>query len=110
VEYDLGFPRRRVIPDFRVLVVAPGKRGDVWTYVTVGCWAAAVDGVEFAMTSSRRDDSVIAALASAAWRYASRGGAGDHPLVAEFDVPGGRCRLVRLDHEVDQPGRADDRA
>ena len=92
------------MPDFRVLVVGPGPRGDAWTYVTVGCGAAA-DGAEFAMTSSRRDDSVIGVLAAAAWRHASRGDLGDQVVLAEF----GGCRLLRLDHEVDQPGRADDR-
>lgn len=88
-----------------MLVVAPGPRGNLWTYVTAGCRRAG-DGVEFVTTSARRDDSIIGRLASAAWRHASSGGAAEQLPPAGFEVPG--VRLLRLDDEIHQPGRADD--
>jgi hypothetical protein len=72
--YDLGFSRRRRVPDFRILVVTPGPRSSNWTYVTVGCWSAFnVDGhgIEFVMTSKKRETTVIDLIAMVAYYHAS---------------------------------------
>lgn len=119
VEHDLGFPRRRRIPGFRVLVVQPGSRLSVWTYVTVGC-SAAVNQIEFVMASKRREEQVIPLLARVAYYHATHelalgrslpigrpwlpGSARDHLLVAEPSLYGpdlefcadGRTRLLWL--------------
>jgi hypothetical protein len=108
VEHDLGFPRRRRIPGFRVLVVAPGPRLNRWTYVTVGCWFLP-HHVEFVMDSPRRKDSIIALLGRVAYHHATHeldvgGLPGAHLLVAELSQPGlencptpdGHIRLLRV--------------
>jgi hypothetical protein len=74
VEYDLGFGRRRAVPDLHVVVVGPGPRGRAWVYVTAGCWSAVnLDGhgIEFVMTSSRREPAVIHLMAMVAFYHAS---------------------------------------
>ncbi|MGX6604732.1 suppressor of fused domain protein [Micromonosporaceae bacterium Da 78-11] len=125
VPYDLGFTRRRRVPEFRMLVVGPGPRGDFWTYITLGCWSAVHrdgQGIEFMMTSSRREETVIEVLAMVAYYHATDhldhwhtmpigrpwlpGSACDHLLVSlpylhgpeleVCDLPGGQARLLWL--------------
>ncbi|WP_074317508.1 hypothetical protein [Micromonospora cremea] len=62
VDYDLGFGRRRALPDFRIMVVGPGPRSSAWAYVTAGCWSAVNQdghGIEFVMASKRREAALI---------------------------------------------------
>ncbi|MFF7900239.1 suppressor of fused domain protein [Streptomyces sp. NPDC088817] len=85
VDYDLGPGRREMVPALRVLVVAPGPRGDSWAYVTAGCWDAMEkdgDGLEFVMTAQARDQRFIELMAMIAYYHC-----GGHQLDVEHSMP-----------------------
>ena len=88
VHVDLGEGRRAVVPELRVLVVAPGPRGDCWSYVTAGCWAAAHhdgNGLEFVLTTHVRDERFLELMGMIAYYHC-----GDHRLDLEHSLPIGR--------------------
>ena len=113
------------MPDFRILVVAPGPRSGYWAYVTAGCWSAVNadgHGIEFVMMSQRREQAVLDILAMVAFYHADHhldhwhsvpigepwlpGSSCDHLLVSlpymhgpeleECDLPEGHARLLWL--------------
>jgi hypothetical protein len=95
VAYDLGLRRRRAVPDFRILVVAPGPRSRSWAYVTVGCWSAVHadgHGHEFVMMSERREQRLLDLVAMVAFYHADHHlGLGHSLPVGEPWLPGSGC-------------------
>jgi hypothetical protein len=95
VEYDLGFRRRRRVPDFRIVVVGPGPRSRSWSYVTVGCWSAAHQdghGLEFVMMSPQRSDAVLRLLAMVAFYHPEHRLDHWHTMpIGEPWLPGSAC-------------------
>lgn len=74
VDYDLGFGRRRAVPDFRIMAVGPGPRSSAWAYITAGCWSAVNQdghGIEFVMTSKQREPAVVDLIAMVAYYHAA---------------------------------------
>lgn len=66
-------PIRERVPNFYAHEFAPGPRYEGWTYATVGVWAATqVEGVglEFVLSSPRRDDRAVELLAMSAYYHA----------------------------------------
>ncbi|MFJ8584517.1 suppressor of fused domain protein [Streptomyces sp. NPDC093595] len=85
VDHDLGPERRQVVPGLRILVVAPGPRGEAWAYVTAGCWAVMEKdghGLEFIMTAHVRDQRFIELMAMIAYYHC-----GGHQLDLEHSMP-----------------------
>ncbi|MEV0716570.1 suppressor of fused domain protein [Asanoa sp. NPDC050611] len=95
VAYDLGFRRRRKVPDFRVMVVGPGPRESRWSYVSAGCWSAVNHdghGLEFVMTSAHREPRVVDLLAMTAYYHSSHRLDHWHTLpIGEPWLPGSTC-------------------
>jgi hypothetical protein len=58
-------PIRAQNPHFRVLRVAPTTSGDVWTYISVGGWAATDGhaGLEFLLCTDSAEDRAVELLA-----------------------------------------------
>jgi len=67
-------PIREQNPHFRVLRVAPATSADVWTYVSVGGWAAtgADFGLEFVICTASAEDRAVELLAMTV--FYNRGG------------------------------------
>jgi hypothetical protein len=87
-------PIRDQNPHFRVLRVAPVNNADVWTYVSVGGWAATDGdfGVEFLISTASAEDRAVELLAMTV--FYNRGGKLDlgHTLpIGEPWLPGSRC-------------------
>ncbi len=62
-------------PHFRVLRVSPASPDDVWTYVSVGGWAATADedhGLEFMLCTASPEDRAVELLAMTVFYH--RGG------------------------------------
>lgn len=94
-------PIRDQNPHFRVLRVAPENNADVWTYVSVGGWAATDGhfGLEFLISTAVAADRAVELLAMTV--FYNRGGKLDlgHTLpIGEAWLPGSRCEhlLVSL--------------
>lgn len=88
--YDLGDGRRGMARDLRILEVGPGPRGNLWTYVTVGCWARAHHqghGLEFIMTAPVSDPRFADVLAMTAFYHC--GGPEPHRLDLGHSLPMG---------------------
>ncbi len=87
-------PIREQNPHFRVLRVAPTRAGDVWTYASVGGWAA-TDlnfGLEFVICTPSAEDRAVELLAMTV--FYNRGGKLDvgHTLpIGEGWLPGSVC-------------------
>lgn len=85
VDFDLGPERRKIVPDLRVVTVAPGPQGDSWAYVTAGCWASAEKdghGLEFVMTAHVRDQRFVELMGMIAYYHC-----GGHRLDLEHSMP-----------------------
>lgn len=57
------------VPGLQVLEVAPGSMFDLYTYVTIGCWAAVETlgvGTEFVFTARRPDAAHVEAISTVA--------------------------------------------
>ena len=67
-------PIRQQNPHFRVLRVAPATSADVWTYVSVGGWAATQEnfGLEFLICTAAAEDRAVELLAMTV--FYNRGG------------------------------------
>ncbi|MFE7487326.1 suppressor of fused domain protein [Kitasatospora sp. NPDC057541] len=96
VDWDLGAGSAGVLVGLRVLVVAPGPRGDSWAYVTAGCWAAVEEnghGLEFVMTAHIRDERFVELMAMLAHYHCAghRLGLEDSMPIGEPWVPGSAC-------------------
>jgi hypothetical protein len=82
-------------PHFRVLRVSPGTPGELWTYVSVGGWAATLDenhGLEFLVCTGSADVRAIELLAMTV--YYHRGGKlglGHTLPIGEPWLPGSVC-------------------
>ena len=87
-------PIREQNPHFRVLRVAPASATDVWTYVSVGGWAATGEpfGLEFVICTASAEDRGVELLAMTV--FFNRGGKLDvgHTLpIGEPWLPGSWC-------------------
>ncbi|MFC4040548.1 suppressor of fused domain protein [Dactylosporangium siamense] len=95
IAYDLGSGRRGAVPDLRVMVVGPGPRSGAWAYVTAGCWSAVnVDGhgIEFVMTSQRREPALVDLIAMVAFYHAAHRLDHWHTMpIGEPWLPGATC-------------------
>ena len=87
-------------PHFRVLRIAPQSQGDVWTYVSVGGWAATSDqdyGLEFLICTESAEVRAVELLAMAV--YYHRGGTlglGHTLPIGEPWLPGSVCDNLLL--------------
>lgn len=85
-------------PHFRVLRIAPATAADVWTYVSVGGWAATHDedaGLEFIVCTASPEDRAVELLAMAV--YYNRGGKlglGHTLPIGEAWLPGSSCDFL----------------
>ena len=82
-------------PHFRVLRIAPESAGKVWTYVSVGGWAATADqnyGLEFILCTESADMRAVELLAMSVY-YNRNGSLGlGHTLpIGEPWLPGSVC-------------------
>jgi len=88
-------PIREQNPHLRVLRIAPARQSGVWTYVSVGAWAATEDqgrGLEFVIVMPVEDPRAFELLAMTA--YYHRGGTlglGHTLPIGEPWLPGSRC-------------------
>jgi hypothetical protein len=87
-------PIREQNPHFRVLRVAPASAADVWTYVSVGGWAATGEpfGLEFVICTASAEERAVELLAMTV--FYNRGGKLDigHTLpIGEPWLPGSGC-------------------
>lgn len=87
-------PIREQNPHFRVLRVAPATPADVWTYVSVGGWAATEGnfGLEFVICTASAEDRAVELLAMTV--FYNRGGKlgiGHTLPVGESWMPGSAC-------------------
>jgi hypothetical protein len=80
-------------PHFRVLRVAPASPQDVWTYVSVGGWAATGDhGLEFVICTPTSEDRAVELLAMTVfYNRDGRLGLGHTVPLGEPWLPGSRC-------------------
>ncbi|MFB6720008.1 suppressor of fused domain protein [Kribbella sp. NPDC056345] len=82
-------------PHFRVLRVPPTARGGLWTYLSIGGWAATPDddhGLEFVLCTESADPRAVELLAMTA--YYHRGGQlglGHTVPIGEPWLPGSPC-------------------
>ena len=87
-------PIREQNPHFRVLRVAPATAADVWTYVSVGGWAATDGGfgLEFLVCTASAEDRAVELLAMTVF-YNREGKLGlGHTLpIGEPWLPGSGC-------------------
>lgn len=97
----MGAGRREIVPELRVIVVAPGPRSDSWAFVTAGCWAAREvggHGIEFVMTAHVRDQWFIDLMKMVAYYHC--GGHGldlQHSMpIGEPWVPGSTCDYLLI--------------
>jgi hypothetical protein len=87
-------------PHFRVLRIAPGSQADVWTYVSVGGWAATAEhnhGLEFVLCTATPEERAVELLAMTV--YYHRGGklgVGHTVPVGEPWLPGSVCDHLLL--------------
>lgn len=87
-------PIREQNPHFRALRVAPATSGDVWTYVSVGGWAASEGdfGLEFVLCTASAEDRAVELLAMTV--FYNRGGKlnlGHTVPVGEPWLSGSKC-------------------
>jgi hypothetical protein len=88
-------PILRQNPHFRVLRIAPAHESDVWTYASIGAWAATEDqgrGLEFVIATRAQDPRAVELLAMIT--YYHRGGKlglGHTFPIGEPWLPGSRC-------------------
>jgi hypothetical protein len=88
-------PISRANPHFRALRVAPASPGDLWTYVSVGGWAATSDvdyGLEFILTLAAETPRAIEMLAMTVYYHrGGRLGLGHTYPIGEPWLPGSQC-------------------
>ena len=87
-------PIREQNPHFRVLRVAPATSGEVWTYVSVGGWAATDGdfGLEFLICTASATDRAVELLAMTVfYNRGGRLGLGHTLPIGEPWLPGSRC-------------------
>ncbi|MET7282206.1 suppressor of fused domain protein [Kribbella sp. NPDC005582] len=78
-------------PDFRVLRVAPAARGDLWTYLSIGGWAA-TSGLEFVLCTESAAARAVELLAMTVYYQSSRTLGLGHTLpIGEPWLPGSTC-------------------
>ncbi len=82
-------------PHFRALRVAPERDGGLWTYVSVGGWAAtegAHSGLEFIVCTPYESPSAIELLAMTVhYHWGGRLGLGDTLAIGRPWLPGASC-------------------
>jgi Suppressor of fused protein (SUFU) len=101
-------PIREQNPHFRVLRLAPALPGELWTYASVGGWAATDGplGLEFLICTPNPEDRAVELLAMTVfYNRSGKLGAGDTLPIGEPWLPGSRCEhmLVSLSYPFD-PG------
>jgi hypothetical protein len=88
-------PIQQQNPHFRTLRIDPGQKSGVWTYASVGAWAATQDkgrGLEFVIVVPAQDPRAVELLAMTA--FYQRGGTlglGHTLPIGEPWLPGSRC-------------------
>jgi len=82
-------------PHFRVLRVSPASPTGVWTYVSVGGWAATPEdrsGLEFVLCTASPDDRAVELLAmTTSYHRGGKLGLGDTMPIGEPWLPGSAC-------------------
>jgi hypothetical protein len=93
-------PIREQNPHFRVLRIKPADKSDVWTYASVGSWAATEDqghGLEFIIAMPVQDPRAVELLAMTAYYHrGGRLGLGHTLPIGEPWLPGSRCDRLLL--------------
>jgi hypothetical protein len=88
-------PILEVNPHFRVLRVAPERRGGMWTYVSIGGWAATAEldrGLEFVIVTDEENPRAVELLAMAVfYNRADTLGLGHTVPIGEPWLPGSSC-------------------
>lgn len=87
-------PIRAQNPHFRVLRVAPARPGDVWTFVSVGGWAATPDGpgLEFVLCAPTADERAVELLAMTVYyHHGGTLGLGHTVPIGQPWLPGSNC-------------------
>lgn len=87
-------PIREQNPHFRVLRVAPATAGYVWTYVSVGGWAATDEdfGLEFVMCTPTAEDRAVELLAMTVfYNHGGKLGLGHTMPIGQPWLPGSGC-------------------
>jgi hypothetical protein len=87
-------PIREQNPHFRVLRVAPATAGYVWTYVSVGGWAATAEdfGLEFVMCTPTAEDRAVELLAMTVfYNHGGKLGLGHTMPIGQPWLPGSGC-------------------
>ncbi|MEU4198240.1 suppressor of fused domain protein [Kribbella sp. NPDC026611] len=90
----LAGPVREQNPHFRVLRVAPATAADVWTYVSVGGWAATDEnsGLEFLICTAAAEDRAVELLAMTVhYNHGGKLGLGHTLPIGEPWLPGSAC-------------------
>jgi hypothetical protein len=85
-------------PHFRVLRVAPASSNDVWTYVSVGGWAATPDvnqGLEFLLCTPTPEPRAVELLAMTVfYNLGGKLGLGHNFPIGEPWLPGSACEQL----------------
>src|ERR1700761_1678973 len=88
-------PIREQNPHFRALRIEPGEQSGVWTYASVGAWAATKDqgrGLEFIIAAPVQDPRAVELLAMTAYSPQGRTLGLGHTLpIGQPWLPGSRC-------------------
>jgi hypothetical protein len=90
-------PAGRILPDFRVVRVAPGPRMQLTTYLSVGSWEAAGEGncgMELLVTTQQPEMKCVELLAMVAYYHRTQGLGVGHTFPLGYGWLGGKCDHV----------------